>query len=107
MASRVTINGRTYTGNSVEVRNDKVYVDGKLVDAGDLSNVRTLDVKVEGVLQELKADGSVEAQEVRGSISAGGSVTCGAVGQNVNAGGSVKCGAVGGRINAGGSVKHG
>ncbi len=107
MTSRITVNGRTYTGSSVEVRNGKVYVDGKPADAGDLSGVRVLDVKVEGVLQELRADGNVEAQEIRGFVHAGGSVTCENVGGNVDAGGSVTCGDVGGDANAGGSVKCG
>ena len=101
----IIINGKTIKaeGKNVTIRNDKVYVDGKLVEEG-LSGI--VEVKWEGPMASLTADGNVTCGEVLGNVSAGGSVQCADVDGYVNAGGSVSCGTVGGSINAGGSVRH-
>ena len=114
----VTVNGKTYVGNDLQIINGKVLVDGREVDNG-LSGV--VEVRVlEGTIGQLKTDASVTCQNVTGNIDAGGSVTvkgdvggkvdaggsvnCGDVGQSVDAGVSVNCGAVQGNVDAGGSV---
>lgn len=105
---KVTLNGTTVEvpdGASVQVVNNRVLVDGREVLC--VTGTR-LDVVIhEGTVRELRADGSVQAQQVSGSVKAGGSVTCGNVGGDVKAGGSVKCGDVTGSIDAGGSVRTG
>lgn len=102
----ITINGKTYQGNSVSVVNNVVYVDGKRVDDKELPKT-ILQIDVQGTLGELKTDASVNCGNVTGSVEAGGSVNCDSVGGNVNAGGSVNCDTVRGSVNAGGSVIHG
>lgn len=122
LMNSVTINGKTYrSSRSISVVNGVVKVDGKVIDHGDTPD-NVLTVKVEGVLQSLKADGdvvaglvqgnvdaggSVSCDDVDGYVDAGGSVNCGNVGRYVDAGGSVNCGTVGGNVDAGGSVRHG
>lgn len=102
----VTINGKTYRGvHSISVVNNRVIVDGKPVDHGKVEN-GILEVRVDGVLDKLEADGSVHCNDVRGYVQAGGSVTCDNVGSTVQAGGSVTCNNVAGSIMAGGSVRH-
>ena len=106
MSSTVTVNGKTYRGNSVEIRSDgKVVIDGKVQDDA-VEGVVEVRV-VEGRLNNLKTDGAVTCQNVEGNVSAGGSVRSGNVGGNVSSGGSARCGNVGGSVNAGGSVRHG
>lgn len=105
MSSTVTINGKTYTGDNVTMRNGKVIIDGKEQEGETLSGV--VEVRIKGTLENLECDASVKCGDVTGSVSAGGSVKCGDVGGSVNTGGSLKCGHVGGSVNAGGSVKHG
>lgn len=100
--TRIVIDGVTFQGNRITVRNGTVTVDGKVQD-GTLSGVIEVRV-VDGVLGRLDCDASVVCGEVRGDVSAGGSVQADAVGGNVSAGGSVQCDDVGGSVNAGGSV---
>lgn len=109
LMNRVTINGKTYTGGrSIVVVNNRVVVDGVDITDSDKDLPKTiLTVKVEGVLGELNADGSVMADTIRGNAESGGSINCGSVGGDVIAGGSVNCGRVGGSVKAGGSVNHG
>lgn len=100
----ITVNGKSYVGNNISIRNGVVVIDGKLQD-GTVSGV--VEVMVSGELVSLETDASVTCEEVKGNVSAGGSVSCGAVGGTVNAGGSVTAGRVGGGITAGGSVRAG
>lgn len=102
----ITINGKTYQGNSVTVINGRVIIDGKEVKDGSVPK-NVLLIQVEGELGELTTDASVNCGEVRGNIEAGGSVNCDTVGGDISAGGSVNCDTVHGNINAGGSVIHG
>lgn len=102
----ITINGKTYQGNSVSVINSVVFIDGKRIDDKDLPKT-ILQIDVTGTLGELKTDASVNCDNVTGNVEAGGSVNCDRVNGNVNAGGSVNCDTVGGSVNAGGSVIHG
>jgi hypothetical protein len=86
---------------SIRVKNNEIFVDGTRV-ASDL--LGTVNIKWEGPLATLTADGSVECDDVDGDVSAGGSVQCGNVEGDVSAGGSVQCGDVEGDISSGGSV---
>lgn len=100
---RIVIDGRTFEGNSISIRNGHVVIDGVAQD-GQLSGVVEVRI-VEGVLGKLECDASVTCGEVRGDISAGGSVRCGNVSGSVSAGGSVTCANAGANISAGGSVR--
>ena len=116
----ITINGNTFTGNSIHITgNGTVIVDGNRQDGPALSGVVEVRV-VEGVLGSLRSDASVRCGEVRGNVAAGGdvstdgkvsgniaagnNVTCGDLEGSVNAGNNVKCGNVSGRITAGNNV---
>ena len=101
----IVIDGRSFSGRSVSIINGKVTIDGVVQD-GSLSGIVEVRI-IEGVLQELSCDASVNCSEVRGNVRASGSVNCGDISGSVNAGGSVNCGSVGGGVNAGGSVRHG
>lgn len=110
----ITIGGVTITGNNIQIKNGVVTVDGVVVDgvqntagmsisAGGAVEIRVL----EGRVENLNADGSINAGSVEGSVRAGGSVNCDAVKGSVSAGGSVNCDDVGGNVSAGGSVTCG
>lgn len=104
----VSINGTSYSGNSVSIINGKVYIDGVLQngDGAPLSGV--VKVEVEGNLTSLKTDASVVVKgNVTGDVDAGGSVQCGNVGGSVDSGGSTQCDDVNGDVDAGGSVTCG
>lgn len=102
----IYIDGRRFDGNTIEIRNGRVKIDGKLQD-GELSG--TVEIKLtEGTLASLAADGDVTCNDVRGNVSAGGSVRCNNIGGTLQAGGSVNAaGKAGGPIMAGGSVSIG
>lgn len=42
MSSRMTINGKTYTGTNIMMKNGIVYVDGKAVDDKELQQAKTI-----------------------------------------------------------------
>lgn len=102
----MVINGKSIsvTGNNISVINDKVYVDGKLVEEGLVGHVT---VEFKGDLANLKVGGAANViGNVQGYIDTGGSVSItGNVGGDVDAGGSVTCGDVKGDVDAGGSVR--
>lgn len=102
----INIDGMTFSGNNITIRNGRVIIDGKPQD-GTLNG--TVEIKItEGVLNKLETDSSVTCGDVRGDVSAGGAVTCNNIGGICQAGGSVRAaGRAGGTIQAGGSVKIG
>lgn len=102
----INIDGRTFSGNNVTIRNGRVIIDGKEQE-GAVNGV--VEVRVtEGILDKLETDASVTCGDVRGTVQAGGSVTCNNVGGTIQAGGSVTAkGRAGGTIMAGGSVRVG
>jgi hypothetical protein len=107
--ARITINGQTVEvgdGNiNVTSRNGKIIVNGRKLAEG-LSG--TVDLKIEGAVAKVDADGSVQCGDVGGSVSAGGSIRCGNVASDASAGGSITAtGTLGGRVTAGGSVRIG
>lgn len=99
----ININGQTFVGNSITIRNGVVIIDGVEQGRG-LTGV--VDVRItEGTVGKLECDGSVTCGLVNGDVSAGGSVRCDNVAGNVSAGGSVTCDEVGGSVSAGGSIR--
>lgn len=114
---QLTINGKTYQGNDIQIINGNIYIDGVL----QSQNQNNLEIHIHGNVQNLECDqnitihGNVENANAKGSINcndaqsvyANGSVNCDNVHGNVNAGGSVNCDNVGGSISAGGSVRYG
>ena len=104
--AKITIDGRTFSGNSMSIRDGVVIVDGVRQD-GIVHGVVEVRV-VEGSLGSLETDASVTCGDIQGDVSAGGSVTCKDVSGKIEAGGSVRAaGRAGGAINAGGSVRIG
>ena len=91
--SIITINGKTHvvSGNNVSIKNDKVYVDGKLVESG-LSGITQ--IKWEGPAANIDAT----TIEIKGDVN--GNVD----GTTINVGGSVKGDVDGTTINVNGSV---
>lgn len=101
----ISINGKTYNGNNIQIRNGVVTIDG--VVQKDDSAKNAVEIRVlEGDITSLRTDLSVNCNNV-GMVHAGGSVNCDDVRGDVNAGGSVNCDRVGGSVTAGGSVIHG
>lgn len=102
--NQIVVNGKSISvqGNNISVINNKVYVDGKLVEEGLVGKV---EISFVGDLANLETDGSATVKgNVHGDVDAGGSVDCGDVKGSVDAGGSIGCGTVGGDVDAGGSV---
>ena len=105
MASKVTINGKTYRGNNISIQNGTVYIDGKLADDSAPDENGILEVQITGDVSLVECDRSVTVNgNVTGNVQAAGSVTCDDVGGSVEAGGSVTCDDVGESVDAGGSV---
>lgn len=102
----VTIDGKSFKGNSVVVTNGKVIVDGVTQD-GELTG--DINVTVHGDVQVLEnQSGNVTANNV-GEVNTGsGDVTCKDVQGSVRTGsGDVVCGNVGGSVRTGsGDVSH-
>jgi len=120
----VTINGRTFSGNNLTMRNGRIIVDGKdVTDDTGVDMATVLEVKITGEIGSLECDksvtvvgaitgnvdarGSVTCDDVGGDVKAGGSANTNNVKGNVYANGSVNCDKVGGSVQAGGSVNHG
>lgn len=86
--AKMNIDGRTFTGNSISIVNGVVTIDGVQQD-GTLSG--QVQLKIEGTLDSLTTDASVNMKgQINGDVEAGGSVNCDDVGGSVNAGGSVR-----------------
>jgi hypothetical protein len=101
--AKITIDGKSFIGANVTIRNGVISIDGKVQD-GTLNGVVEIRI-VEGVLEKLETDASVTCGAVSGDVAAGGSVNCESVGGDIRAGGSVNArGPAGGSIRAGGSV---
>ena len=102
--NKITINGKTIEcsgSNSVVIRNGQIIVDGETI--GECN--RNPNVIIEGNVNSLACDGSVEVRGNTRSIDCGGSCNVtGNVEGDIDAGGSVNCKNVTGNIDAGGSV---
>ena len=62
------------------------------------------DVTIYGDVENIKCEGSVSCDNVKGNINAGGSVSCDDVGGSIECGGSVHCDSIAGDVKAGGSI---
>ena len=104
--STVSVNGKTIRvqGNNIAVINDRIIVDGKLLDESmDFKNITVI---VEGDCNKLEACGDVEIKGNCGSVDCSGSChITGNVEGDVDASGSVTCGDVAGDIDASGSIR--
>ena len=99
MAS-ITINGRSFSGNSVSIVNGSVFINGSKVDAGDSKEIK---IEVVGNVDQLKVDScdSLTISGSAGSVSTvSGDVKCGDVSGSVSSvSGDVACGSVGGAVS--------
>lgn len=104
--STISVNSKTIrvSGNNITVINDKIIVDGKVLNESlDYKNITVI---VEGDCNKLDAAGAVTVKGNCGYVDCSGSCTIhGDVTGNVDASGSVTCGNVGGDIDASGSVR--
>lgn len=94
----VTIDGRTFSGRSIQINGDKVVVDG-VVQSGSL--VGDISVTVNGDCQSVEnSTGDVRVIGVTGSIrTSTGDVYCDDVGGDVTTStGDVQCGNVAGSV---------
>lgn len=106
--STISINGNTYSGNSIVVTNGKVIINGKDV----TPDSKEINIKVDGNIDELKVDvcnkveitGDVSNVKTQsGDVEISGNVT----GSIQTMSGDVDCGTVGGSISTmSGDVKH-
>ena len=106
--STISINGNTYSGNSIVVTNGKVIINGKDV----TPESKEINITVEGNIDELKVDacnkvsvnGNVSNLKTQsGDVDVTGDVT----GSVQTMSGDVDCGTVGGSISTmSGDVKH-
>lgn len=99
----IQINGRTYVGNNIQIKNDTVIIDGVVQEKG-LSGI--LEIKVEGNLVNLQADNNVTIHgDVLGNVDAGNNATInGDVLNNVDAGNNVTAETIKGKVDAGNNV---
>lgn len=114
--SDVTINGKTYSGNSISIDDGVVIIDGNKITnnerkleiefIGNVGNVSSdQDVYVRGnVLGNVRAEGSVNAENIGKDVVAGGSVNASNIGGSVQAEGSVNASDITGSVEAGGSI---
>jgi hypothetical protein len=79
---KITVNGKTYKGNDVYVRNNEIYIDGKMVD-----KATTIQITINGNVGEI--------DNGTGDITINGNVT----GNISNDVGDIKCGNVGGNVS--------
>ncbi len=96
----VNINGRIFSGNSISLKNGKVFIDGKAINTG---NDKQINIEVTGNIDSLivdycndvKVNGDVsKVKTMSGNVEVAGNVT----GDIKSMSGDVKCGDVGGRI---------
>lgn len=99
----ITFNGKTYRGNNIEIKNDKVIIDGVVQDRG-LSGI--IEIKVNGSLINLKTDSNVTVHgDVLGSVNAGNNVIVnGDILNNVDAGNNVTAESIKGNADAGNNI---
>lgn len=106
-ANRVIIDGREFTGRSINIVGNKVVVDG-VVQEGDL--VGDVKIDVYGDVERLDAgSGNVTVSGSCGQVSTmSGGVECGDVTGNVKTmSGDVTCGAIAGGVSTmSGDIRH-
>lgn len=94
----VSINGRSYTGTSVSIKDGKVIVDGKPQDGAPLAGPISVQVMGDCNLIECGSGDVTVSGTVRGDVKTiSGDVRCGDVGGGIQAiSGNVNCGHVAG-----------
>ena len=98
---KIIINSGFNSGSIIGINNGEIIIDGKVVQNYS-GNVKVI---IEGDVETVKCEGSVEVRGNAGIVDCGGSCTVrGNVNGGLDAGGSVKCGKESGNISAGGSV---
>lgn len=101
LAGNITINGKTYSGQSITINDGIIIIDGKRVDSIPDQYV----VNIVGNVKDVHSDQSISIQgSVIGSATANGSINANDIGGDVNAGGSVNASIIRGSVQAGGSV---
>lgn len=98
-SNSVTIDGRAFTGRSINITGDKVIVDG-VEQSGSL--VGPIHIEIKGDVESLvTSSGSVDVSGSCGSVStASGDVACGNVSGSVSTmSGDVTCPAIGGNVS--------
>jgi len=104
--ARLTIDGRDFSGNRIQIDSRGVVsIDGQTLE--DTLHGRVEIHIVEGVIENLDVAGDVHCGLIKGNLDAGGDVSCGDVGGNVDAGADVTCRDVGGNVDAGSDVACG
>ena len=103
--NKININGTVFTcsGGCITINNGELKVDGTVIHKASDNN---LNVIIDGDVNRIECDGSVEVHGNSGNIRCGGNCEIdGNVKGDIYSGGSVDCGNVSGDINAGGSVR--
>lgn len=105
----ITINGQTFYGDNVTIRNGKVIVDGK---DHTPSDSKSISISIQGDLKDLSVDccnkvdikGNVgTAKTVSGDIDISGDIAGGAS----TVSGDIKCGNIGGSVSTvSGDIKN-
>lgn len=99
--STIIINGNTYSGNSIVVKNGKVLIDGK----DETPDTKEINISVDGNIEELKVD-SCNTVTINGnanivsSVSGKINVTGNVLGEIQTISGKVNCGNVSGSISS-------
>lgn len=105
----ISINGRSFEGNDIQIFNDRIIIDGVDVTEND-GKAATGIVKIEikgNVLGDATSGGSMNCGNIGGNARSNGSMNADNITGNAQSGGSMKCGKVGGSVTAGGSVRYG
>ena len=103
---RISINGQTLNfdgAGSISFKNGVFTVNNQVIDSNFGNSVK---IVVEGPVQSIVCDGSVEVNNGQvGKVQCGGSCNVnGDILGNVNSGGSVHCDEIRGDVNSGGSI---
>lgn len=101
--SRVSINGKTYVGNNININGNQVYIDGELQD--DLDDTKKIEVSILSNVEKIVSEESIYIKgNVKGNVEAKASVNCDDITGNVSAGASVNCDNIHGNAFAGATI---
>ena len=62
----ININGMSFSGNNIQISNNKIYIDGKRIDE-QFEDQKTFNVVVDGPLSKLDVD-NAESIEIKGDV---------------------------------------
>lgn len=100
---KITVNGKTYTGNNISINNNQVIIDG--VVQGDLEEDKKIEIKILCNVEKIVSNESIHIKgNVNGNIEAGTSVNCDDIKGNARAGTSINCDDIGGDAIANTSI---